>query len=115
MYLTDRLPKATYENNDVINDTSHLSLPSINAKHNGTSPSIAYGITGKSGSLSPLRGQKRKIISKKKSIVYNSRDSPTSTKVPINLTDKKQDDDRDISVPIARHENRGDLDTGRSE
>lgn len=54
MYLTDRLPKAAYDASP-INDASHLSLPSISAKHSATSPGLAYGITGKSGSLSPLR------------------------------------------------------------
>lgn len=90
-------------------------MPSINAKHSGTSPGLAYGVTGKSGSLSPIRGQKRKFIGKKKSIVYNSRDSPTSAKIPVNLTDKKQDEERDISVPVVRHDTRGDQETGRSE
>ena len=36
-------------------------------------------------------------------------------KIPINLTDKKQEDDRDVSVPGVRHDTRGDQETGRSE
>lgn len=75
MYLTDRLPKPNYEE-QAPNDASHLSLPSINPKHNSTSPGISYGMTGKSGSISPLRGMpKRKVIGKKKSIyTLKSRD-----------------------------------------
>ena len=66
MYLTDRLPKANY--NEEGNDASHLSLPHI--KQNATSPGLAYALSGaRSGqtSISPLRGGKRKLGTRKKS------------------------------------------------
>ena len=78
-------------------------MPSINAKHSGTSPGLAYGVTGKSGSLSPIRGQKRKFIGKKKSIVYNSRDSPTSAKIPVNLTAGVYPEDMGTYSVVARN------------
>ncbi len=70
MYLTDRLPKANYDE-DSPNDASHLSLPSINGKYNATTSHAYAGMTGKSGSISPLRGQSKKKLATRKKSLYS--------------------------------------------
>ena len=82
MYLTDRLPKPSYETEDSPNDISHISLPSIsNINKHGSPPSLVYGAVGGAlsgaSSLSPIPrqynhpGLKRKVLQGKKKSMHS--------------------------------------------